>query len=83
MSVKVKDLNDDGTITCICGSPIAFLPPQLPDTPPRSVNHTGCAAATDDGETINELDPKLVRAFYKSHEPDPAAGAGRFRKKTG
>jgi hypothetical protein len=81
MSVKVDKINDDGTITCVCGSPIPFLPPTPPDNGPASVNHVGCAAATDGGETINLLEGKLVKAFYKSHEPDPQAGPGRFKKK--
>jgi hypothetical protein len=81
VSNKLDKINDDGTITCICGSPIAFLPPTPPESGPNSVNHVGCAAATDDGETINLLDSKLVKAFYKSHEPDPQAGPGRFKKK--
>jgi hypothetical protein len=75
-------INDDGTVTCACGTRLHFLPPELPKGGPNSVNHPGCPAADPqaspagadmDGryETINLLDRKAIEAFYKSHEWDP------------
>lgn len=83
--IRTAQLNDDGTVTCACGSRIAFLPPDLEHAPRGSVNHPGCAAAEAgaspagadiDGkhETINRLEEGAVEKFYESHQWDAAAG---------
>jgi hypothetical protein len=59
-------VNQDGTLTCVCGQVITFLPPDLPGGGPNSVNHTGCSAALDGTETINLVDRAEVEAFYAS-----------------
>lgn len=80
--LPVVHLNADGTINCRnCHFRITFLPEtfpanELPDGAPRSVNHTGCPAATPGEspagpdshtglhETINRIDQAEVAAFY-------------------
>jgi hypothetical protein len=51
-------------MTCVCTAVMTFLPPELPAGGPNSVNHAGCPAALDDGETINLVDRAEVEAFY-------------------
>jgi hypothetical protein len=59
-------LNPDGSVTCVCGVVITFLPPaeQKPEAGPNSVNHPGCGSALHGEETVNLIDRKEVDAFY-------------------
>jgi hypothetical protein len=71
-------LNPDGTITCVCGLPITFLPATRPEAGPNSVNHVDCSLGerSEAGiETINLIDQAEVAAYYDRLEAAAAAKA--------